>query len=175
MKKFFATFKFTKIQKVAIGIALFGLLGTFVYSNMKPNLPDLLKTDVTMAEYGGIELIDTKDVAKLFPLDMLDYEIADAIHAMSHQKVEADEKWSEMPLTQERVDRLIEVLKAGDFENEPVYFGILNRWSGNDFSRVVGDHNIIWEMKNGTVGEATGILSDEEELLYIEENFDVNK
>ncbi len=52
--------------------------------------------------------------------------------------------------------------------NEDVYRDILERWADGDFSRVDQDHNAIWNMQNGTIGKATGILNAEEEKVYKE-------
>ncbi|WP_054751901.1 DUF6241 domain-containing protein [Piscibacillus salipiscarius] len=49
-----------------------------------------------------------------------------------------------------------------------VYQSILNRWAAGDFTQADDDHNAIWDLKGGTIGYATGVLSDEEEQAYIE-------
>jgi len=50
MKKLFALFKITKIQKAAIVVACIGLFGILIYMNVKPELPIFIKKDVTMTE-----------------------------------------------------------------------------------------------------------------------------
>jgi hypothetical protein len=47
---------------------------------------------------------------------MSEYAVQDAIHALSHQKVEAEEKWSHMRITPERIGRLIEVVEVNKDE-----------------------------------------------------------
>ncbi len=109
---------------------------------------------------------------------MADSEIRAAIHAMSHQKVisEDDEKWgAKIPLTQERVIRLLDVLAVGKYENEKTYVEILKQWHENDFSQVARQHNDLWYMDGGNIGYATGIMSHDEEMEYIKVNFDVNE
>lgn len=113
------------------------------------------------------------DVEKDLPMNMEGFEIGIAIHQMSHQKVVANTKWGEMPLTQERVSRLIEVLDSKDFEHEAIYLGILKRWEKGDFSGVVIEHNTIWNLQGGTVGEATHRFTHDEEMIYIQDHFDV--
>lgn len=109
------------------------------------------------------------DVEIEFPLDMSESDVQDAIHAMSHQKVAADKKWSFKLLTQERVARLIEVVEANQYEHVDGYLDILYRWRDKNFSRAHHDHNFVWGLQNGTVGKATGLLSAEEERAFIEE------
>jgi hypothetical protein len=114
-----------------------------------------------VSAYGTGEGVEVKieekisDVEKDLPMDMEDFEIGIAIHHMSHQKVIANTKWGEMPLTQERVERLIEVMIArDDLKNEATYFAILKRWRDEDFSNVMQEHNLIWDMQGGTFGRS---------------------
>ncbi|KAA0547178.1 hypothetical protein FZW96_14505 [Bacillus sp. BGMRC 2118] len=109
-----------------------------------------------------------------FPAEMNDYEVQNAIHYMSHQKVYAEEKWGAIQITPERIRNLVASveqyklsLKHGD-----LYLDILTRWSEGDFSKADHDHNEIWKLQNGTVGEATRVLSEREEQTFIERNFD---
>ena len=92
------------------------------------------------------------------------------IHGMSHQKVKANEKWGFYLITQERIEWLLDGLENVDFgSNETIYQDILSRWAEGDFTQADQDHNKIWRMQGGTVGEAYGILSEEEEQAYIQQ------
>lgn len=90
------------------------------------------------------------------------------IHGMSHQKVEADEKWGFYEMTEERIKWLLNALDEIDVNHEETYRDILERWSKGDFSQVASDHNQIWRLQGGTIGRATGKLSAEEEQEYLE-------
>ncbi|BCB05737.1 DUF6241 domain-containing protein [Bacillus sp. KH172YL63] len=90
------------------------------------------------------------------------------IHAMSHQKVKAKEKWSFFEITDERIDYLLNQLDINNYKNETTYRDILTSWKEEDFSGVVGDHNTIWRMQDGNVGKATAKLNATEERKYIE-------
>ena len=48
---------------------------------------------------------------------------------------------------------------------------IVTKWENGDFSEADEDHNYIWKLQKGTLGKARGLLSKEEELLFIEEWF----
>ncbi|MFC0014228.1 MULTISPECIES: DUF6241 domain-containing protein [Allobacillus] len=91
------------------------------------------------------------------------------IHGMSHQKVKANKKWGFYLITEERIEWLLNGLDETGINNEDIYRDILTRWSNGDFSQADEDHNTIWRMQNGTVGEAYGILSEAEEAAYIEQ------
>ena len=188
MRKIFGTFKTTKIQKAAIVVACVGFFGILIYMKVEPDLPAFLKKEVIMTETvaeGGGAIIEVEESLSViegeFPLEtMSDNEVGEAIHAMSHNKVisKDDEKWgAKIPLTQERVKRLLEVVEARqhdlEFENESIYFEILNRWAEGDFSQIAREHNHIWYNQGGTIGEAIGIMSAEQEMDYIKANFDV--
>ncbi len=98
------------------------------------------------------------------------------IHAMSHQKVEADRKWGAERITQKKIDRMLAVLKKAEevdaFEHSDLYENILIPWSEGDFSNAVEAHNAIWNLQGGSIGKATGLLSDKEEENFIKKHFD---
>ena len=102
--------------------------------------------------------------------ELTDRHYQDYIHKMSHQKVIADAKWGFYKITNERIDWLLDSLeKTYDSLNEgKIYRDILTKWKNEDFSKVDQDHNTIWNLQGGSIGEATGILSAEEEKEYIE-------
>jgi len=100
---------------------------------------------------------------------LTDYDFQSYIHGMSHQKVEAEDKWTFYELKPERVEWLLGTLdKAEGIENKSEYKRILNKWSQGDFSTADEDHNKVWNMLGGTVGRATGISSKEEEQAYLD-------
>lgn len=97
-------------------------------------------------------------------------ELLTYMHGMSHQKVIADEKWIHYQMTNERIQFLISVIEAGSYENSDLLLEILNRWKEADFTKADKDHNAIWQLQGGTIGKATGVMSNEEEKRYLEEN-----
>ncbi|MGP4073287.1 DUF6241 domain-containing protein [Piscibacillus sp. B03] len=101
--------------------------------------------------------------------DMSDSRVQEYIHKMSHQKVQASEKWGFYRITDERIAWLQESLDASEesLKHYNLYKSILDRWAAGDFSRADEDHNAIWKLQGGTIGRATGILSAEEERAYI--------
>jgi Family of unknown function (DUF6241) len=103
-------------------------------------------------------------------LTLSEDEIQQYMHGMSHQKVDAKEKWVHIEMTDERIQFLIGVVEGGSYNNRDLYLDILNRWSEDDFSRADKDHNEIWKLQGGTIGEATGLLTAEEEQEYLEAN-----
>lgn len=122
------------------------------------------------------------DVKTRFPDNMKEHEMQNALHRLSHQKVitEDNAKWGYIRMTEERVNRLLEVAELNKYEwnkhelemNGDLYVDILTRWSKSDFSRVDMDHNSIWEKQNGSVGRATGILNPWQEKEFIETTYE---
>ncbi|WP_299087404.1 DUF6241 domain-containing protein [uncultured Metabacillus sp.] len=96
-------------------------------------------------------------------------ELLNYMHGMSHQKVEAEEKWIHYEMTEERIGFLLTIVENGSFKNEDLYLDILNRWAEGDFTQADKDHNAIWNLQGGTIGKATGVLSPEEEQQYLED------
>ena len=113
-----------------------------------------------------------EEVKEEFPLDLSEVAVQNSIHHMSHQKVAASQKWGHMQITQERIERLIEVVEANNYTYSRTYLDILERWQKGDFSQADEDHNRIWRLQGGTVGEATRLLTPEEEAEYIRKHFE---
>lgn len=174
-----------KIQRTVIIIACIGFFGILIYIKIKSDLPLFMKEDVTISETitnDGKQVIMLEDIdeaaaKKLFPVSMTEAEVGIAIHHMSHQKVKADDKWGYMPLSMNRVVRLIDVIEANKdkYKNDGIYLGILSRWQKHNFSSVHYDHNAVWQIQGGTIGKATGVLMAHEEMEYIEEYYDFNE
>ncbi|WP_147535160.1 DUF6241 domain-containing protein [Bacillus marasmi] len=100
-----------------------------------------------------------------FPADLREDQVQSAIHHMSHTKVYAEEKWGSLKPTQERIDRLIIVVEENrdQYNHAELYLDILKNWQAGDFSHAVSDHNMIWNLQGGTIGEATRLLAENEE------------
>ncbi len=94
---------------------------------------------------------------------------------MSHAKVLATEKWSHLEPTQERIDRLLDVVERNQniLDHSDLYIRILERWQASNFSNAVTDHNSIWDLQGETIGEATRLLTKEEEAEYIKKHFNL--
>jgi Family of unknown function (DUF6241) len=90
------------------------------------------------------------------------------IHAMSHQKVKAEEKWSFFKITEERIDFLLNQLEVNNYEHDGLYREILTSWKQGDFSDAAGQHNAVWELQDGSIGEASGVLSPEAEEAFLQ-------
>ncbi|PYZ99078.1 hypothetical protein CR205_11120 [Alteribacter lacisalsi] len=170
-----------KMKLAALMIVFFTAIGYGTYFWLGSQEASGIDTSIIAEveeEIGGPivveELIDmpTEDeVAERFPLDMRESQMQRHIHHMSHQKIYASDKWGpSLMITDKKLDRLLEVVEANEYTYVGVYRGILTRWRNGDFSTAVEDHNRIWQMKDGTVGEALRLLSEEEELAYILRN-----
>ncbi|WP_281357898.1 DUF6241 domain-containing protein [Sporosarcina jiandibaonis] len=90
---------------------------------------------------------------------------------MTHQKIQAGEKWGAIPMIQEHIDIIYEIIDANDYPRKDVLLPIVSRWKDGDFSRVDKDHNTIWKLQGGTIGKAYGIMSEEEERWFVIKNF----
>jgi hypothetical protein len=165
---------------VLIGAALLASDVLIPKSKVKLNTGEAVSSNKANAPEDGSGFLIADDISRVqleneLPLTMKELTMQNTIHFMSHQKVKAEEKWGSVPLTEQRIDRLLAILEAKKFKHERIYRDILMRWKEGDFSQVDRDHNAIWDLQDGTVGKATGILSLEEERAYIEENYDIGK
>ena len=159
---------------ILLGIAVFG----FIDYRSKETVSVIQKTSSSQNQPAGGTYLEIQEdrsepIEKELPNKMTEEQVQNAIHQMSHQKVRAEKKWGFIPLTRERVDRLIEVINANQYEHEDVYLDILKEWKESNFSNIDGNHNAIWVLQDGNVGKATGILTLEEEMKYIEQHYTI--
>lgn len=167
----------TKATIVIIGI-LFTFGGIFGYIKFTEQIEKPApEKERAIVENAGVPL-ENKIVTKeelLYPDNLIEHKVNEAIHSMSHQKVKAESQWGREQITQAKVDRLLEISKESNYKFKELYVSILERWSKGDFSHAVEDHNAIWEMQGGddstNSGRATRLLSPEEEEQYIEQFF----
>ncbi|WP_332696413.1 DUF6241 domain-containing protein [Halalkalibacter lacteus] len=160
---------------VAIGLFVYNVLSieeeVVIEESVEEVEPEIEEEGEIVEQSEEVNDTPTEEIAgSLFPEDMSEHEVKENIHAMSHSKVRAEAKWSFMLLTKQRVENLIKVIEMNDYEHADLYLDILNSWAVGDFSRADADHNAVWELQGGTVGRATGVLSQEEERLYLESN-----
>lgn len=105
---------------------------------------------------------------------MSDDQLMQEVHEMTHQKVQAEQKWGASEITKDKVLKLYEVVKNKQFKDsqaKQMLLGILEPWTKGDFSNAVTAHNEIWKYQNGTVGKANRLLTAKEETEFIQQNF----
>ncbi|MFJ7732749.1 DUF6241 domain-containing protein [Lysinibacillus sp. NPDC097231] len=162
---------------IVIIVILFTFGGIFGYIKSTEQIEKPVpEKEKALVEHDGVTLED-KIVTKeelLYPDNLIEHKVNEAIHSMSHQKVEAKVKWGHTQITQAKVDRLLEISKESNYKYKELYIEILERWSEGDFSHAVEDHNAIWEMQGGdesrNSGKAIRLLTPAEEQAYIENN-----
>lgn len=106
--------------------------------------------------------------------NMSDNQLIQEVHGMTHQKVQAEQKWGSSQITKDKVLKLYGVVKNKDFKDQnakDILLEILKPWTRGDFSNAVAAHNQIWEYQKGTIGKATRLLTASEEKAYIKQNF----
>lgn len=89
-----------------------------------------------------------------------EHEVQTMIHSMSHDKTISDYQFGLIPMAPERIARLIDIVETNydEYEHADLYLDILNRWYVGDFTVADKDHNAIWELQGGEIGEATGVV-----------------
>lgn len=170
-----------KIGIIIIFATLVLAIGLSVFTNFvgteNANKPNEKREEMDVAETltAAIDQVVKKeiDVDKEFPLDMTEDDIQNAIHHMSHAKVYAVEKWSHLEPTQKRIDKLLYVVERNQtvLDYGDLYIRILEKWQAGNFSNAVTDHNSIWDLQGGTIGEATRLLTENEQAAYKEKHF----
>lgn len=103
--------------------------------------------------------------------DFNEDEVITTMHKMTHQKVVSSKKWGAVEMTSARVNQLYIIVVNSDFENKEGLLYILQKWQDKDFSLVDDDHNYLWKLHGGNVGEAIGVFTEEEEKEFVERVF----
>ena len=99
-------------------------------------------------------------------------QFLNAIHYMTHQKVQANSKQGALEITPERIDIMLEQAEAfSDSEHYPFYIEVLTAWDEGDFSNAVYTHNYVWNANDGDIGEAYALSDDDQEAAFVEANF----
>lgn len=122
-------------------------------------------------EHGIMVAKNTRNGKEIILNLKVEKDFADALHFMTHQKVEAFMKWGTLELTEERVDAMLEILEDTNFVHQFFYKRTLEQWKEGNFKNVVMVHNRIWEMAEGDIGKATAYLDEQEEESYIKEHY----
>jgi len=105
---------------------------------------------------------------------MSEDELVQEVHNMTHQKVEASEKWGVSEITKDKVDALYMAIQNKNFGDpglQHMLLRILKPWEKGDFSNAVKAHNEVWSYQHGNIGKAQRLLTPAEEAAYIKKNF----
>ncbi|WKA59960.1 DUF6241 domain-containing protein [Planococcus shenhongbingii] len=163
------------LKYTLITLALLVVFSIGGYSIFKKEFTDSGQITKAANEISKVEtqekVNDTEVSGKNVDQGMSERELQQYLHKMSHGKVVADKKWGATPITTENVNNLIAIVEANDFEHKDFYLKHLNEWKNGNFNGAVEVHNRIWTWHGGTVGRATGLMSEHEEEKFISENF----
>lgn len=124
--------------------------------------------DAKLLENGNYSLPNS-DFNKNFK--WTDENIQTALHEMAHQKTKADQKWGYIFITQERIESLLDIVNSSDLTQKSTYVDILERWKQGKYEKVDVDHNKIWKLQSGNLGEGKGVMSEKEQKELINQVF----
>ncbi len=63
----------------------------------------------------------------------------------------------------ERIESLLDIVKNNDLVQGKIYADILERWKQGKYEKMDADHNQIWKLQSGNLGEGTGVMSEAEQ------------
>jgi hypothetical protein len=172
MKKLKVTGPIIGILACIVGVYFYLSNDSGMKLNLKKNDPVAAKEAQTKIDKGFAAPVSSKVTDKYET--MSEGELIQEVHNMTHQKVKADKKWGASEITADKVQKLYEVIQSKDFKkssNKQMLLEILEPWTRQEFSNAVSAHNKIWSYQNGNIGKATRLLTPQEELDYIEDEF----
>ncbi|KZE38879.1 hypothetical protein AV656_08240 [Bhargavaea cecembensis] len=168
-------------KKAIIGsaLALLAIAAYIIYQNQFAySEPDEVLTQdefvETFEETEALEEVDGLDRVGVNG-NSPEEKILDVMHQMTHQKIVANQKWGAIPMTTRNIEQIDLIVSSSPNIRTPEVkkqlLQIIAKWERGDFSEADKDHNYIWDLQNGTLGKARGLLSKEEELYFIDEWF----
>ncbi|WHZ02421.1 DUF6241 domain-containing protein [Neobacillus sp. YX16] len=172
MKKLTMTGSIIGILACMVGVYFYFSNDIGLRFNLKKSDPVATKEAQTKIEKGFEAPVSGKVAAEYET--MSEEELIQEVHNMTHQKVKADKKWGASEITADKVQKLNEVIQTKDFKkssHKQMLLDILEPWTTRDFSNAVSAHNRIWAYQKGNIGKATRLLTPQEELEYIEDEF----
>lgn len=98
-------------------------------------------------------------------------DVMNVMHKMTHQKVRAEKKLGAIPMVEDTVNQVVEVVSSSKFVNKEKMLEIVGNWKKGQFNYIAADHNFLWEQQEGSVGRAYGVLGLAEEKELVKENF----
>jgi hypothetical protein len=155
-------------------LGFFIILGTSIYSHIQSEKQREERNIIAeVFNESQFEKGTTSSFDKKLSSGLSELAVQEIIHQMSHQKVKANAKWGAIQITANRVERLIAIVKFNEkkYKYSSTYLTILNAWKNEEFSKADIHHNRIWDLLDGDVGKATGLLSPAEEKKFIEKHF----
>jgi CBS domain-containing protein len=98
-------------------------------------------------------------------------EVIAVMHKMTHQKVRAERKIGAIPMVEETINQVNDIVANSSFATKEELLDIVGIWKKGWFHNIDLNHNFLWKQQEGSVGRAYGILSSAEEKEFIRENF----
>lgn len=92
-------------------------------------------------------------------------EMWSELHKMINTKIVADEVWGLTNITPELCDVLLAEVTQSEYQHKEAMLKMLANWRDGDFRNAVEEHNYLWELLGGTVGEATGLTEETREAM----------
>lgn len=166
--------KKTIVYLTAAFIAL-GLIGFGVFkvsdkqNNTESSKSAQISDEKAMKE--STQKMEGLEFAQSVPENASESALWAMMHKMTHQKVVASEKWGLIRMDEESIAKAEEILLASDFTSKKELLEMIERWKNGQFDQVDDEHNAIWRMQKGSIGEARGILTEQQEQEFIENNF----
>lgn len=133
-------------------------------TNEVTEAPETIENEDT-AEIGGVEI--------MLPIShgATEEEVIQTMHNMTYQKVRAEKKWGAVPMSKANAEAIKGIIEQSNYERKEELLAIAERWVNRDFSQIAEDHNYFWGLKDGTVGKATGVMTQAEEHAFALNNY----
>ena len=152
-------------------VAVFYFIGIFVPVSSEPIEGEGLieRYDRQIRE---AQDITGKTAEEAFPSSMTEQRLQRTLYYMLNTWVEAEWKWNVYEITEERTERLLEVVRSRNSQHTETYLDILLEWQNDNFSNSLDNHNEIREIV-GMVerSRALRLFTEEEAEVFREQGY----
>jgi hypothetical protein len=98
-------------------------------------------------------------------------QVMEVMHKMTHQKVRAERKHGAIPMVEDTINQVYNIVSNSEFDNKVKMLEIADKWKNGWFDTIDYDHNFFWKHQEGEVGKAYGVMTSAEEKEFIKNNF----
>jgi hypothetical protein len=151
-------------KKLIIIISIVAVLGISVWGVKKLSITQFIKTKIAIHKVKTSneefnDIVNRENFSDNLSANDYDFVI-NVMPKMSNTKIVAEYIWGNETITEEKVNGFIIKTKSLNSPDKQLLLDILYRWKDGNFINAVNEHNYLWIVLNGTVGEAYALRDD---------------
>lgn len=171
-----------KMSFFVVVISLVSIVGIYFFTGNDMSVGAEVNLNETLYERYDRMIREWEDISGLtaehaFSLNMSETKMQKTLIYMLNSRVDAEWKWNVYEITDERTDRLLEVMEeradeGRNYTHEGLYRQILRDWKNGNYANSINYHEEIRRLR-GMISRsrATSLFSNEEAEEYKQQGF----